>query len=319
MQTEMHYVAILANADSSFLNLQLPGFEINAVSLDEMVNLVMALTEEPQASVVMKLCTTYPCYNYDEKCFFTISRSFADDLVLNEDGGVSKWGTGQAEQAKLEEEVVRPFIQLLRLYGEGNLAIPLEFRYYVDARGRHPFMAQINPRTRARLTYRIEPNNLPDLKSFLEETKLPFSDPTLELARQYYDTSYESIGAGMRYITLMTGMEVLFNRGKDQIRYTLSRYAAVLLGHTEDDSVRVFRAMKKHYDVRSEIVHTGRAKGATEDAIKDLRGFLRDCIKTLYQIGLVKEQYCDKLDALGFGQGRKRIASTDTPRGDSLD
>lgn len=100
----------------------------------------------------------------------------------------------------------------------------------------------------------------------------------------------------------MTGMEVLFNRGKDQISYTISRYTAVLLGQTAEDSSRIFKAMKKHYAARSSVVHAGQVDKITDDTVRELRGFLRESIKALYKLGLTKDGYCEKLDALGFGQ-----------------
>ena len=115
---------------------------------------------------------------------------------------------------------------------------------------------------------------------------------------------YSSIVSAQIALTIsqqQSAVQTLFNLFL-QISYTISRYTAVLLGQTAEDSSRIFKAMKKHYAARSSVVHAGQVDKITDDTVRELRGFLRESIKALYKLGLTKDGYCEKLDALGFGQ-----------------
>ena len=301
LQTEICYLGILANVDSSFLHLQMEGFEIQRISWDEMVYLVHALTRESEETLAFKLVHQLPCYSHNENSFFAISCKFSAFLTLNKYGSVSRFDDAFSQEAMRISDHLRLFIGRLRLFAEGNLEVPLQFCYF-EHDGMPRRISSIESNQRSRSLYKVDLTLLPNLSRFLSETQIPLPDKNLELARQYYECSYEAIGQGMRFTTLMTGMEVLFNRGKDQISYTISRYTAVLLGQTAEDSSRIFKAMKKHYAARSSVVHAGQVDKITDDTVRELRGFLRESIKALYKLGLTKDGYCEKLDALGFGQ-----------------
>lgn len=299
-ETDILYLGIFANADESILQLQVPHFEIKKVGQDEVHSLVTALTEEPLQTLASKLYHSLPCFNHSSRSFFAISHKGRGEVSINHMGGLS--GLDFLAEIHVVQTYVHRLIAHLRFLAEGDICIPLELFYFID---------EDRPRLMSKAesfgpiqhcAYKVTSKVLEELIPFDSKGLLPLNDRTLALAWRYCDGSYRMIDKGMEFLMLMTGMEVLFNRGKDQITYTISRYTAVLLGQTPALSKEIFKRMKKLYGIRSDIVHEGDAVKADEATIRELRGFLRDSIKALLRLGLSKEDYCSKLDALGFGQ-----------------
>jgi hypothetical protein len=98
-------------------------------------------------------------------------------------------------------------------------------------------------------------------------------------------------------------LEVLFNLGQHDVRYRVSRSLAVLLGKDEEQSEYIFEEAKKAYDLRSKLVHTGKATGLESFWRWHFRHTVRDAIVRLIEIDLPKEKVSDALTKLAFGQG----------------
>ena len=76
---------------------------------------------------------------------------------------------------------------------------------------------------------------------------------------------------------------------------------AVLLGADKSDCRQIYIQVKKLYDKRSHLVHTGKASISFEDVIS-LRHRLRLSIKKLLNLGLSKADLSFRLLEHGFGQ-----------------
>jgi hypothetical protein len=102
----------------------------------------------------------------------------------------------------------------------------------------------------------------------------------------------------------MIATEVLFNDGSYELKYRITRGMAVLLGTNKNECHEIYSNMKKLYDKRSGLVHTGKAAISTTDVIL-LRHYLRNSIKELLRLRLSKTELSKKLMENGFGQRLK--------------
>jgi hypothetical protein len=190
----------------------------------------------------------------------------------------------------------------MRLFKEGNISTPLEY-YYLLRNNR--------PKSLIRLAYggfvsyhpyRLEISELPELEKFLQRTMLPFSEPSVHLAFGNLELSYSVDNKASSFLTLMVGMEALFNpSGGYELTYTISRNCAVLLGKDKEDSLRIFNDVKRLYGKRSRIVHgAGKSRVIENEDLLRLRGYLRESIKKMEEIGKDKETILALLNSTGF-------------------
>ena len=83
------------------------------------------------------------------------------------------------------------------------------------------------------------------------------------LWRAAFNEYLESIHCGaveLAFLHLITAIEALLLEDSSELKYRLSLYAAVLLGHNYETRNKIFNTLKKSYDIRSKVVH-GDIKG----------------------------------------------------------
>jgi hypothetical protein len=201
----------------------------------------------------------------------------------------------------LYNKYLNPLIRLLKLFKEGNIQIPFRYYFYKDKDSK--FLAKCNYLAPIldHEKYRIERKEIPVLKKFIETVKLPLKDDNLELAFENFELSYEVSNLNLKFLSLMNGMEVLFNPSDQELRYRISRNLAVLLGKDKEESQDYFKQMRKLYDKRSKIVHTGKAEINQDDVLK-LRGYVRDSIKAFLILNMSKDDILPLLNSSGFGE-----------------
>ena len=120
-----------------------------------------------------------------------------------------------------------------------------------------------------------------------------------------YEDSYEAQHPILSFLSLMIAMEVLFNPGKSELRYRISRNCAVLLGKDEKESQEIFSTIRNIYDVRSKIIHTGDSSNFDKEHLPLLRHYIRESIKKMILCDESKNTILGKLNTLGFGEFRK--------------
>ncbi len=207
---------------------------------------------------------------------------------------------------KFEEEIVRPLseeiLPKLRLFKEGNPQMPLWY-YFSQNEGQLTKKMEVGPgRVAYGPVFHLDESELPELETFISDTKLPFTKDCINLAFQSYDMSYGSMHSNLAFLLLMIGVESLLNPSKGEITYRVSRYAAVLLGHSASKGETIFREVKDLYRTRSNIVH-GTSNVTVQNAeLAKLRGILRDLIKEVNRIDKPKDELLRMLDSLGFGE-----------------
>lgn len=150
---------------------------------------------------------------------------------------------------------------------------------------------------------------LSELKELLRNKNRILDIEYLNLAFILFAHSFDVKNVDLKFLTLMNAMEVLFHpSGNNELKYRISRYFAVLIGETKEESEDYFENMKKLYDKRSNIVHSGKTKKNLTDDLFMLRDYVRKSIIKLSLIIDPNEKEKDErkriekvLDASGFG------------------
>ena len=293
----MYFTGVLANVDSSILKVKLEhGFEIKAIPENGFIGLFSILEGFSNFTQLhIRLFHEYLCLDITQNRVFVITNSI--DLSENTDKS--------AIIDRLIEEVdnyLVPTIQLMRLFKEGNICMPLEYFYIKENSTSKPHTGRKSPRPTSHTTFTLEDSEIVDLQTFLKDTKVPFTEPFLQLAFENFELSYQTPNNNLSFLALMIGLESLFNPGEQELRYRISRNTAVLLGKTKDDSKRIFSEVKQLYDKRSKIVHKGESGVINREDLRRLHHYVRESIKEVYRIGKGKDELIDMLNSYGFGE-----------------
>ncbi len=121
-----------------------------------------------------------------------------------------------------------------------------------------------------------------------------------ELAIKNFTVVYDIPDGHIRFITLMTCMESLFNLGKDQIAHTIARHLALIIAETKEQFQKNYTVIKKLYNKRNAIVHGGEYKGDIIQDYLDLSDKVRKAINYCNRPVLTKEKVFEELNAKGF-------------------
>lgn len=121
-----------------------------------------------------------------------------------------------------------------------------------------------------------------------------------DLAVKNFTVVYDIPDGHIRFITLMTCLESLFNLGKDQIAHTIARHLALIIAETKEQFQENYASIKKLYNKRNAIVHGGEYKGDLMQDYLDLSDKVRKAINYCNQPELTKQKLFDELNIKGF-------------------
>ncbi len=121
-----------------------------------------------------------------------------------------------------------------------------------------------------------------------------------ELAIKNFTVVYDIPDGRIRFVTLMTCLESLFNLGKDQIAHTIARHLALILSTTNEQFRENYTSIKKLYNKRNAIVHGGEYKGDLIADYLDLSDKVRAAIKFCNKSELTKQKVFEDLNMKGF-------------------
>jgi len=124
--------------------------------------------------------------------------------------------------------------------------------------------------------------------------------PFVELAVKNFCVAYDLPDVRLRFITMMTCLESLFNLGKDQIAHTISRHLSLLISADMDEFQDNYRKLKKLYGQRNAIVHGGNYKGQIVEDYLLLSDYVRKAINYCNSPDTSKEALFDDLNARGI-------------------
>jgi len=126
------------------------------------------------------------------------------------------------------------------------------------------------------------------------------SNPLTELAAKNFSVVYDLPDGRIRFITLMTCLESLFNLGKDQIAHTIARHLSIILSDNKEQFKENYTKIKKLYNMRNSIVHGGEYKGDIIQDYLELSNKVRAAINFCNIPNLTKEKLFEDLNSQGF-------------------
>ena len=121
-----------------------------------------------------------------------------------------------------------------------------------------------------------------------------------ELAVKNFSVVYDLPDGRIRFITLMTCLESLFNLGKDQIAHTISRHLALIISEDKEQFQENYKQIKKLYNKRNSIVHGGEHKGDIMEDYLDLSDKVRAAINFCNTPEKTKDNLFQDLNSRGF-------------------
>ena len=290
-------MGFLANVDSTILKLNLDhGFKVDAMSLDEAFDFISVIEGLPRVNLSLEL-DRIRCLNSEEEKLYCIKKSFESD-----ESGI-KWTNAMPKfEDKYVEGYLIPIFKLMRLFKEGGIFMPKRYYWGADNDTPKPFIRMHTTLYIPRgPKYIIKDSEISDLNHFIQNTKLPFTELSLQLAFEHFDLSYHTDNVNLSFLSLMISLETLFNPADSELKYRISRNTAVLLGMGRTSAKDIFEDVKRLYNARSKLVHTGKPEISQENQLQ-LRQYVRESIKKIDKIGKTKEELLDILNSCGFGE-----------------
>jgi len=294
-------MGLLANIDKSILNVKLDhGFKIHAISEKEGVTLLSIFEGLPPMEIHKKLMN-FNCSSGDK--LYYVGNSFESDIEVSNEGVLTGFPSGIGEFSNnLVHGYLNPVIRLMRLFKGGNICMPLEYHYFIDNNIPKSFMRMETHLYISSELYTLKSSEILGLQEFIQNTELPFKRSFLQLAFESFELSYQIHDRNLSFLSLMISLETLFNPGRQELRYRVSRNTAVILGKEKEDSEKIFREIKNLYDKRSDIVHTGKSNTINKEDLLKLRHYVRESIKEINRIDKNKDGLLEILNSCGFGE-----------------
>lgn len=304
MKETVYFCGIASNVDSSILNLKLKnGFKFKALTHKEGLAFFSSLETGSPRDWAAKLYMNLWCFNIDEEKYYIIENSFKAELDLDEKSLMTNIPSELGTFNQKVRDYLKPTLQLIRLYKEGNIMMPMYYLYWKEANGKiRKFLTMASNEFISRGPFNLEKVETKGLDTFINRNKLPFKRQYISLGFDNFELSYSTSKVNLSFLSLMIAMESLVNIAKDELRFRISRNVAILLGNTKNEAQKIFKDMKDLYDKRSILAHEGTSNISHEDMIL-LRGYVREVIKKLMKLDKTKRSLTEELDTKGFNDG----------------
>lgn len=296
---KINFIGFLANVDSTITKINFEnGFKIKSISIPKGVQLLSKLGSISTKESQRKLGTNLIFNNSENKIFF-IENSFDYDNKTKEDFFTII--------SRLNKEFIRGYLQpvlgVMRLFKEGNVCMPLNFFYIIKNDKFEITMGNWRKSPIIPGTFSLEKDEIIKLQDFIKKTKLPFKYDYIQFAFDNYQLTYKISNQNLAFLSLIIGLESLFNPGEYELTYQISRNASVLLGSKDEiDSNIVFLDIKKFYEKRSKLVHFGEKIKISEKDFKKLRNYVRESIKITNKLNKSKNELKKLLTSSGFNE-----------------
>ena len=295
------YFGLLGNVNYS---IKLIKFDdrliIQKWSKAKVVELISDMIDQRSFEVEGRFDDNYGCK--DKKSAYCITAQLNDvpRVVKGKKYASSLWKMHDyydAFVANIEDK-----INLLRLCTKGDIKISFSCFYIVDKDGKRILDASWENDLRLKdWSYHVSPENAQTFNQFISKTTLPLDHEYLQLAYENFLLSYDVLDDRLSFLTLMIAMETLFNDGTQELRYRLARGAAVFLGKSIKESQQIFNDLRKLYDKRSTLVHTGDSKNISSSDLHLLQNYVRDSLRLLIECNLPKKELTSRLTLEAFG------------------
>lgn len=206
-------------------------------------------------------------------------------------------GSALGETRDFTDELVRK----LRLFKNGDIRSLATFHIHKESRHVGTRVERTFDNIYADKIYKIDDTEISALKVHLLKG-LKSTDLT-KLAESYFDNSYLTFDFRMKFVNLITALESLFNRGKDQISHIISRHLALVISENKKEFEDNYKRIKKIYNIRSQIVHGQKLKANGKnimESMDELQNLTRKAIVFCIQSGKGKDELFSYFNAKGF-------------------
>jgi hypothetical protein len=237
---DIHFIGFLANVDDSILKLDLgQPFLIQKKSQGD-IRLFLNFIEKHWGIEEWLSVSAMEKKDYmllQGESFYCVTARKAEFFESTPQGGV----VIRLDALKKMLDTLRDKVRLLRLFKEGNIVMVFSLFYHLQEEEIKVFWSSREWPFVDRTLFKLENNEVDQSQDFINRVKMPF-EKNLQLAFESFELSYENHSEAMSFLSLMIAIEVMFNRGKqDELRYSISRNAAVLLGKDKNDYELVFK------------------------------------------------------------------------------
>jgi len=301
---KLYFFAPLGNVDDSLLKLKLKnGFEISSMSFEDGKKIISAIVRIPADDI-----HHWPQYStvFSQRKIFFISNSFDFDLSKKDKNGNS---SGEFDLYKfvnnlVDQNLVIP-LRLLRLFKEGNICTPFWCVYSIIEE--KPIVLLAGGGTsniQYQNLFHLDDSEIENVQKFLEVIEIPLKFDYLKMAHENFELSYTVSNPSLSFLSLVIASEILFNPGSGDITYRISRNFAVLLGTSIEDAKHIQKEIRELYRKRSKLVHSGKEIVnfvGEEDYVLKIRYYVRESIKKIISMNLLKDDLLDFLNSKGFG------------------
>lgn len=206
---------------------------------------------------------------------------------------------------QIDRNVQSP-IKRLRLYKETSVCMPIYILYkQVDSIYEYRILFEDHNIYNKINDLDISDSEVKSLNTFIYQQNILFTNNYISTCYDMFELSYRTQSRDISFITLMVGLESLFNVGDHEIAKTISRHTAVLLAQDKSDGENIFYDMKKLYKIRSKIVHGGKHNIVKDSDLLALRDYVRKSIRHADRLSMDKNELHDVLNAKGFGDIKK--------------
>lgn len=279
----IEFIGQLAHVDSSILSVQLDhGFEFAAISPKELRDII----SNTRIVVPLEFQNRYEFYKACTFCawgmVFVVRKSFEIEPMDAETR--SEPASSPAVKDFLNNEYrdyLDSVLKRLRLFKEGAISIPAKYCYYLEdgvprliAYDLNLSMKQGGPR------YLLDGPEVLELKELMTGFRLPFEDPILSLAHQFFEESYRVDDARLSFLMSMMGLEVLVTSvGKDPSD-SLPERASAHLGKSVEEQERMREHIEHLFSEKSRIL-SGSGQGTSDRVEVENALLARDCLRRL--------------------------------------
>lgn len=297
----LHFMGLLANTDASIMGVGLEhDLIIGSMSEPGMGDHLASIENLQHPDPQWRLLWDHCCTNREERMCY-----FVQGTIESED---ERHSTILRNIRSFDHSVIdsylEPTLSLMRLFGKGNLCLPLRYYYTLDEKGTACSCGWLGERRPvAREPYTLDPTEVRELEGFVKRNIRKPMMPFVKMAVELFDHSFLPGPRGISLSLLLNAMGTLLgtaDRGENGFDFT--RNLAILLGESRR------RAENIHRDA-GELVEKGllqMRKGVpgtiTRLDVVKARAYTRESIKEVLELDLGKRELMRLLGGCGYGE-----------------
>lgn len=299
----IRYIGLLANVDESILEFgRIAGFEVKSLESNELHALISTSPNLANRGLGILLMDELHVVPYVGSRAFALTDSVQGEVSADL---LPNWRPSAVFLALGNRaDLIPAHLRRLRLLHEGNIAVPFRGYWAETATGFAPLGTELPgslivaaPFSTAGVDPNLLEREVEDLPDELPHAYLNRAWDALEL-------SYQTTNLGLQFLSLMTGLEAIFNLGLGELTYRIRRGVAVLTGQDPRESVETFATLGDLYQRRSQMSHGKSDVEATAEEVRSVRGYLRNSILRATALGYANPRELDVvLSRSGFGAG----------------